>query len=328
MIKHIQKLSKFLSRWMPILILLVIITAIFTGYYFPDQIVVLKQLILPTMILMLIPMMMGVVIEELKLVFKDKKILAIAVLMNFVISPLLAYLWAKLFFSGLDPKFIVGWILKLTMPCSAMMVAWTGMAKGKTETALVIQVFSFVLAILFVPFWMTALAHSYVAIDVWFIIKKILWIIVLPMIIGISLREILVGKIGQNDFNKEIKPFLPPLSTLGMYLVIFSAISLEAKTIMANFHLIWMLVFSMATVYPLLFLIGMFISKKARIKYENAIALGYSVTAKNHGITLAVAFSAFGGLSILPAAFAPILQIPIMLIIYHLSKKLRILYNK
>ena len=46
-------------------------------------------------------------------------------------------------------------------------------------------------------------------------------------------------------------------------------------------------------------------------------------TAKNHSITLAIAFSAFGWLSILPASFAPILQIPLMMAIYHLSPKVK-----
>lgn len=323
MIQKIQKFSKFLQKWMPILVLAVISLALFFGYFYHQKTLWLKNIILPAMMVMLIPMMMGLVIEELKLVAKDKKILLVAVLVNFVLSPLLAFLWAKLFFNNLDPKFIVGWILKLTMPCSAMMVAWTGMAKGKTETALVIQVVSFILAIFFVPFWMNALARSYVAIPIFFIIKKIFFIIVVPMIIGISLRELLIKKIGQDNFQKEIKPFLPPLSTLGMYVIIFFAISQEAKIIFENLHLIWILFLSILIVYPLLFALTVFFSKKFKIKYENAIALGYSTTAKNHGITLAIAFSSFGGLSILPASFVPILQIPLMMAIYHLSPKVK-----
>lgn len=72
---------------------------------------------------------------------------------------------------------------------------------------------------------MSALSYSYVVIPAFFIIKKIFFIIVMPMIIGISLRELLIKKIGQDNFQKEVKPFLPPLSTLGMYVIIFSAIS-------------------------------------------------------------------------------------------------------
>jgi ACR3 family arsenite transporter len=143
------------------------------------------------------------------------------------------------------------------------------------------------------------------------------------MIVGISLRELLIKKIGQESFKKEIKPFLPPLSTLGMYVIIFSAISQEAKVIFRNLHLIWFLFLSILTVYPLLFIFSIFLSRKLKIKYENATALGYSITAKNHGITLALAFSTFGGLAILPPSFAPILQIPLIMIIYHLSPKIK-----
>ncbi len=328
MTKKVQNLSKFLQKWMPVLLLSVIFLALFFGYFYHQKTLWLKNIILPAMMVMLIPMMMGLVVEELKLVVKDKKILLLATLINFIISPLLAFVWAKLFFHNLDPKFIAGWILKLTMPCSSMMVAWTGLAKGKTETALVIQIVSFILAVIFVPFWMTTLAHSYVAIPVSFIIKKIFFIIVIPMILGISLRELIIKKIGQENFKKEIKPFLPPLSTLGMYVIIFSAISQETKVIFENLRLIWFLFLSILIIYPLLFIISIFLSHKFKIKYENAIALGYSTTAKNHGITLAVALSAFGGLSILPATFTPILQIPLMMAIYHLSPIIRIYFPK
>ena len=57
---------------------------------------------------MLFPMMMGIVIEELKLVAKDKKIILVSIIINFILSPLLAYFWSKLFFVGFDPKFIAG----------------------------------------------------------------------------------------------------------------------------------------------------------------------------------------------------------------------------
>jgi ACR3 family arsenite efflux pump ArsB len=328
MIQKTQKLSKFLQKWMSLLVLAVILLALSFGYFYHQETIWFKNIILPAMIVMLIPMMMSLVIEELKLVARDKKILLVTVLINFIISPLLAFVWAKLFFNNLDPKFSVGWILKLTMPCSAMMVAWTGLAKGKTETALVVQVFSFILAIFFVPFWMSVLAHSYITIPTFFIIKKIFFIIVVPMIIGVFLRELLIKKIGQDNFQKEVKPFLPSLSTLGMYVIVFSAISQEAKVIFENLHLIWILFLSILVVYPLLFIFTVFLSRKLKIKYEDTIALGYSAAAKNHGITLAVAFSTFGGLSILPASFAPILQIPLMMVIYHLSPKVKCYFFK
>ena len=53
------------------------------------------------------------------------------------------------------------------------------------------------------------------------------------------------------------------------------------------------------------------------------MAIGYSVAAKNHAITIGVATTAFGGtLAVLPAAVAPIIQIPIMLLFLKLSHRI------
>jgi len=324
MIRRIQRTSRFLKKYLPLFILGDILLALFLGMRSPDTVTSLKFLIPYGMFFMLFPMMLGVDIEELKLVLKDKKILFISVLINFVLSPLIAYAWARLFFVGLDPLFIAGWILKLVVPCSAMMVAWTGMARGKTETALVIQVLSFLIAIVAIPLWMLLLVGSYVPISFLFIMEKILWIIVLPLLAGISVRELFIHRrYGKKVFKEDIKPFLPPISSLGMYLVIFIAISGEAAAILENLHLIWILILSVFIVYPVLFLLAIWISKRMGLSYEDAIAVGFGSAAKNHGITLALALSAFGGLAVLPPSIVPMFQVLLMLAIWKLSPRIR-----
>jgi len=273
--------------------------------------------------MMLLPMMMTIVIEDLKLVFQDRKIFFIAVLINFVLSPLVGFFWAKLFFTGLDPKFIAGWILKLTVPCSSMMVAWTGMSRGRTETALVIQVVSFILAIIAIPFWMLLLAGAYVPINPFIFGKSVLLVVVLPMITGITIREILIHrKYGKKFFKEEVKPFLPPISSLGMFLVIFIAVAGEATAIIDNLQLVWILLISTVLVYPFLLAASLFVSKKSHLSYQDSIAIGFGTAAKNHGIALALTVSSIGGLSILPSTVVPIFQISLMILIWKLSPKI------
>jgi ACR3 family arsenite efflux pump ArsB len=58
--------------------------------------------------------------------------------------------------------------------------------------------------------------------------------------------------------------------------------------------------------------------------YGNRTALGYSVTAKAHAITIGVASTAFAGtLAVLPAAVAAIVQIPIMMAILTASGRIQ-----
>ena len=62
----------------------------------------------------------------------------------------------------------------------------------KGRTALIVQVLSFLVAIVAIPFWLTLLAGKFGVIDFWLIGKQIFWIIVLPMIVGIGAREGLI----------------------------------------------------------------------------------------------------------------------------------------
>ncbi|RLB30409.1 MAG: hypothetical protein DRH11_14860, partial [Deltaproteobacteria bacterium] len=56
--------------------------------------------------------------------------------------------------------------------------------------------------------------------------------------------------------------------------------------------------------------------------YGEAVALSYSVTAKNLAITIAIAMVTWGGLAVLVPAFDPVTQVPVMLVFLYLSKKL------
>jgi len=329
MIATIQQVSKSLQRYLPFIILADLLAAIAVGSWYPDLVHSLKPLIPYGMMLMLVPIMMGIAIRELKQIATDKKVILIAVLINFVLSPVVAYLWAELFFTALDPKFIAGWILKLIVPCSGMMVAWTGLSGGKTEAALIVQVLSFLVAIVAIPFWLTLLAGKFVVIDFWFIAQQIFWIIILPMIVGIGAREgLIIPRYGKERFNQDIKPFLPPLASIAMVFVIFVAVSGESRLILQNLNLFWILAVSVFIVYPLLFLVSIGVAKMFGLSYEYAIAIGFGTTAKNHGITLALATTTFGGLAVLPPSVVPMFQVLLMLGIWKSSPWVKRYFEK
>lgn len=59
------------------------------------------------------------------------------------------------------------------------------------------------------------------------------------------------------------------------------------------------------------------------------MGLGHSVAAKNHAITIGIGTTAFAGiLAVLPAAVAPIVQIPVMLLFLNLSGRVEKLLHR
>jgi len=112
---------------------------------------------------------------------------------------------------------------------------------------------------------------------------------------------------------------LPAISSLGMYAIVFIAVGMQAHNILSRPHVILLLIPAIAILYSLLFVIAIIYAKVVGLDYEDAIAIGYSTTAKNHSITLALAITTFGGMATLPPAFAPIVQIPLMILILRLA---------
>lgn len=69
---------------------------------------------------------------------------------------------------------------------------------------------------------------------------------------------------------------------------------------------------------------AIFLSKALHVPYEDCMALGYSVTAKAHAITISIAIVSFSGsLAVLPPAVALVIQIPIMLLFLSFSSKIQ-----
>jgi ACR3 family arsenite efflux pump ArsB len=244
--------------------------------------------------------------------------------MNFLLTPVLGALWTHILFSQADPYLAVGFILKVTVPCSGMVAAWTGYAKGKVESALVIVALSMILAIFMVPFWMWALAGIYVDVDPLMILQKMLLIVVLPLAAGLATRKMLVKKYGSKHYKQWIAPYFPTISTCGMLTMVFIIIASQTKLIMGNLNWMLLVLLGIGTLYPVLFGLAIFFCKLMKMDHGNGMALGYSVAAKNHAITIGIATTAFGGtLAVFPAAVAPIVQIPTMMLYLNLSDRIR-----
>lgn len=313
----------FMRKYLPLLAALSISTALLVGYYVPE-VKTLKPAIPFLLFVMLYPMMINLRVEDIGKALKDWKLFSVAILMNFLLTPLLGSLWTHVLFSHADPYLAAGFILKVTVPCSGMVAAWTGYAKGKVESALVVVALSMVLAIFLVPFWMWAVAGMYVAINPWMIFQKMLLIVVLPLAAGLLTRKILIRKYGPKNFKQRIAPYFPAVSTCGMLFMVFIIISTQAKLIMTNFQWMLLVIVGIGTLYPILFGLAILFCKLAHMDHGNGMALGYSVAAKNHAITIALATTAFGGtLAVLPAAVAPIIQIPTMLLYLSFSERIK-----
>ena len=251
----------------------------------------LKPFILPLTFLMVYPMMVNLQIKKV-LSGHDYKLQAVALFINFVIVPFVAYAIGRLFFSN-NVFAALGLLLAATLPTSGMTISWTGFAKGNLDAAIKMAVIGLILGSLLSPLYAEWLMGTVVAIPMDRIFQQIAIIVFLPLILGYATQLLIIRKYGQARYVRDFKPRVPLFSTLGLLGIVFSAMALKANTILSNPIQLLLLFIPLILFYAFTFVLGTFVGRSF-FDREDATALIYGVGPKNLSIALAISMNAFG----------------------------------
>ena len=273
----------------------------------------LKPFIIPVTFIMVYPMMVTL---NVKTIFKghDYKLQVTTQIINFVLVPLLAFYTGKLFFSGGPEKYglwAVGLFLIGVLPTSGMTISWTGFARGNKEAAIKMVVFGLVLGALAAPIYTNVFMGATIDVDMLHMFKQIALFVFVPLFTGLLTQYLAIKKVGHQTWNDRIKPKFPPFSALGVILIAFLAMSLKAKSIIANPADI-LTILAPLTVFYLVTYGLLSVAGRLFFKREDAIAMVFGVVMRDLSIALAIAMTAFGkqGLTIaLLIALAYVIQI-------------------
>lgn len=251
----------------------------------------MKNLIVPFTFLMVYPMMVTLKIRE---VFSGGNIRAQVVTqaVNFLIIPFLTYAVGWLFFRD-QPYMMLGLLLAGLVPTSGMTISWTGFAKGNVAAAVKMTVIGLTLGSLLTPLYVKGLLGATVTMNLASVFSQIALIVFLPMALGYATQRMLVARFGKQTFAERYAPRFPALSTLGVLGIVFIALALKAKTILAAPQMLAQILVPLAIVYAVNYLLSTVLGRMLLPRGE-AIAMVYGTVMRNLSIALAVAINAFG----------------------------------
>ncbi|MEM0167836.1 MAG: bile acid:sodium symporter [Thermoplasmatales archaeon] len=273
---------------------------------------------------MIYPAMARVKLSQMKESFKDLKNVGLMVFLNYAIAPFLVAGIAYLLVYGIyihtgiltykvATQMLVGIILLGVAPCIAMVMVWTDLARGNLPLGISFVAWNSVIQIVTTPLLVYLLARTSVTVSPAIILESVLLYLFLPMVAGIITRISLQKKA---IFNKVLK-YLSYVQTISLLITILVIFWGEGYGVIDTPSLVWMVGIVMLTFYFTLFHVGYFISRKLGRNYEDATTVGFTVSARDFEVSIAIALSAF---SIYPyvgitTAIGPLLEIPLMLLL-------------
>ncbi|MCL4396486.1 MAG: bile acid:sodium symporter [Chloroflexi bacterium] len=325
-----KAIQEHLNRWMLVYVVLAIGAGLVIGYpsaaWTQANQSGVSTLTTLAVFFVIYPMMVNLKIESLLRASRNAKGLSLAMVYNFVWTPLLGFVLAKSFLS--DPLIALGFLLVMVVPCSSMAVGYAGLSGANVELATVAVALSFVIAVFSVPVWMTLFASHYaVPVPIQEMVTTILTVLIAPMILGYLTRLMLVHWLGEKKFQ-QFQPFFPSISLLAMFGIIFLIFFGKATMIVSKYQVVLLLLVP-STLYVLLSLVlQTWLNRRLGLSYRDHMAVAFASSSSNNSTAIAIATMAFSPLVAVPAATMPIIQTLLMVSYLKLAPRVRAYYDQ
>ncbi len=227
----VQKTTSFVSKHLTKLIFGVMLLGLLNSYAFggiPFNLAICAS----ASFLMIYPMFVNLKIGDIVEIKNFKAAVGLSLVINFVISPALAYGLGRVFLAD-QPYMALGLMLISLIPTSGMTATWTELAKGNLKVALSIIATSLLVVIATLPLVLPLFAGNLMSAGPLFIFQRILLVIVIPLVLGDVTRRAIVKRKGQ-PYYKSLKPVFAGLSSTGLLFVLFLIMSLDANRLLVE----------------------------------------------------------------------------------------------
>lgn len=291
-----------LDRLSPVLILIMIGVALFIGRY-EWVAAVLGALVVPLLMALLFLIFLDVPFRDIPASIKNYKFNFVSLAINFIWTPVLAYLLGYIFLAD-QPVLWLGLVMLLVTPCTDWYIIFTNLAKGNTALSTTILPINFILQIILLPVYISIFFGVFEWVSFSVVFSMILTLII-PLGLAVVIKLIFPG-----EYLQRVSAINPVVLSLAV-LSIFAS---ERETLFNNLNLLQIILIPISLFFIINFIIGNMTAKIFKFNYRDTVSHVMITMARNSPLALAIAVVVFDDMPIITLALiiGPLIEIPIL----------------